>query len=206
MVYQTALDAQTQTLHGDLTAVGINLLLHILRRCGLLLHLCELLGCHRCHLLGHGHRLGGVAIACLGGCAGHVAHGVGVDALVEGEHDGLRQAHDIGELAAVGALILGSLVRADPVFVCLAKRSLYRLGVLGAHKEFEVVERFGANGVGHGRGDAALLHAYVDDVAHIGRQRQIGVAADYDKYDSCEQCQDMLFKELENPHSVSLLS
>ena len=180
--------------------------MHVLRRCGLLLHLGELLGRHRRHLLGGGHGLGGAAIACLGGCAGHVAHGVGVDALVEGEHDGLRQAHDVGNLAAVAALFLGAPVRSNAVLVCLAKRSLHRLGVLGAHKEFEVVERFGADGVGHGRGDTALLHAHVDDIAHIGRQRQVGVAADYDEYDSCEQCQDMLFKELENPHSASLLS
>ena len=180
--------------------------MHALRGCGLLLHLGELLGRQRRHLLGGGHGLGGAAIACLGGCAGHVAHGVGVDALVEGEHDGLRQAHDVGNLASIGTLFLGALVLSNVVFVSLAKRGLHSLGVLGAHKEFEVVERFGANGVGHGRGNAALLHAHVDDVAHIGRQRQIGVAADYDKYDSCEQCQDMLFKELENPHSASLLS
>ena len=179
--------------------------MHILRRCGLLLHLGELLGRHSCHLLGRGHGLSGVAVF-LAGRAGHVAHGVGVDALVEGEHDGLRQAHNVGNLAAVGTLFLGALVRSNAVLVCLAKHGLHSFGVLGAHKEFEVVERFGANGVGHGRGDAALLHAHVDDVAHIGRQRQVGVAADYDKYDSCEQCQDMLFKELENPHSASLLS
>ena len=179
--------------------------MHVLRRCGLLLHLGELLGRHRRHLLGGGHGLGSVVVF-LAGRAHHVAHRVGVNALVERKNDSLGQAHDIGELAAVGALILGSPVRANPVFVCLAKRSFYRLGVLGAHKELEVVERFGTNGVGHGRGDAALLHAHVDDVAHIGRQCQIGVAADYDKYDSCEQCWDMLFKELENPHSASLLS
>ena len=93
-----------------------------------------------------------------------------------------------------------------PFLSALPNAASTRLGVFGAHKEFEVVERFGADGVGHGRGDAALLHAPRHDVAHIGRQRQIGVAADYDKYDSCEQCQDMLFKELENPHSASLLS
>ena len=180
--------------------------MHVLRRCGFLLHLGELLGRHRCHLLGRGHGLSGAAIACLGRCAGHVAHGVGIDALVERKDDSLGQAHDVGNLAAVGALLLGALVRSNAVIVRLAKRSFYRLGVLGAHKEFEVVERFGADGVGYGRRDAALLHTHVDDVAHIGRQRQIGVAADYDKYDSCEQCQDMFFKELENPHSASLLS
>ena len=179
--------------------------MHVLRRCGLLLHLGELLGRHRRHLLGGGHGLGSVAVF-LAGRAGHVAHGVGVDALVEGEHDGLGQAHDVGNLAAVGALLLGALVRSNAVIVCLAKHGLHSLGVLGAHKEFEVVERFGADGVGHGRGDATLLHAHVDDIAHVGRQCQIGVAADYDKYDSCEQCQDMFFKELENPHSASLLS
>ena len=205
LVYQTALDTQAQALHGDLTAVGINLLLHVLRRSGLSLHLGELLGRHRRHLLGGGHGLGG-AVARFVGRAGHVSHGVSVNALVEGENDGLGQAHNVGNLAAVGALFLGAPVRSNAVLVCLAKRSLHRLGVLGAHKELKVVERFGANGVGHGRGDAALLHAHVDDVAHIGRQRQIGVAADYDKYDSCEQCQDVLFKELENPHSASLLS
>ena len=180
--------------------------MHVLRRCGLLLHLGELLGRHRRHLLGGGHGLGGAAIACLGGCAGHVAHGVGVDALVEGEHDGLRQAHNVGNLASIGTLFLGTLIRSNAIFVSLAKHGLHSFGVLGAHKEFKVVERFGADGVGYGRGDAALLHTHIDDVAHIGRQRQIGVAADYDKHDSCEQCQDMLFKELENPHSASLLS
>ncbi len=205
MVYQTALDTQAQALHGDLTAVGINLLLHVLRRCGLLLHLGELLGRHRRHLLGGGHGLGGVAVF-FAGRAGHVAHGVGVNALVERKYDSLGQAHNVGNLASIGTLFLGALVRSNAVFASLAKHGLHSLGVLGAHKEFEVVERFGANGVGHGRGNTALLHAHVDDVAHIGRQRQIGVAADYDKYDSCEQCQDMLFKELENPHSASLLS
>ena len=205
LVYQTALDTQAQALHGDLTAVGINLLLHVLRRCGLLLHLGELLGRHRCHLLGGGHGLGSVVVF-LAGRAHHVAHGVGVDALVERKNNGLGQAHNVGNLASIGTLFLGAHVRSNAVFVSLAKHGLRSLGVLGAHKEFEVVERFGANGVGHGRGDAALLHAHVDDVAHIGRQCQIGVAADYDKYDSCEQCQDMLFKELENPHSASLLS
>ena len=205
LVYQTALDTQAQALHGDLAAVGVDLLLHILRRCGLLLHLGELLGRHRCHLLGRGHGLSGVAVF-LAGRAGHVSHGVGVDALVERKDDGLGQAHNVGNFASIGTLFLGALVRSNAVFVSLAKHGLRSLGVLGAHEEFEVVERFGANGVGHGRGDAALLHAHVDDVAHIGRQRQIGVAADYDKYDSCEQCQDVLFKELENPHSASLLS
>ena len=179
--------------------------MHVLRRCGLLLHLGELLGRHRRHLLGRGHGLSGVAVF-LAGRAGHVSHGVGVDALVERKDDGLGQAHNVGNFASIGTLFLGALVRSNAVFVSLAKHGLHSLGVLGAHKEFEVVERFGANGVGHGRGDAALLHAHVDDVAHIGRQRQIGVAADYDKYDSCEQCQDVLFKELENPHSASLLS
>ena len=205
LVYQTALDTQAQALHGDLAAVGVDLLLHILRRCGLLLHLGELLGRHRCHLLGRGHGLSGVAVF-LAGRAGHVSHGVGVDALVERKDDGLGQAHNVGNFASIGTLFLGALVRSNAVFVSLAKHGLHSFGVLGAHKEFEVVERFGANGVGHGRGNAALLHAHVDDVAHIGRQRQVGVAADYDKYDSCEQCQDMLFKELENPHSASLLS
>ena len=101
--------------------------------------------------------------------------------------------HNVGNLASIGTLFLGTLVRSNAVFVCLVKRSLYRLGVLGAHKEFKVVERFGADGVGYGRGDAALLHTHVDDVAHIGRQRQIGVAADYDKHDSCEQCRGYAF-------------
>ena len=179
--------------------------MHALRGCGLFLHLGELLGRHRRHLLGRGQGLG-AAVVFLTGRAHHVAHGVGVNTLVERKDDSLGQAHDVGNLAAVGTLLLGALVRSNAVLVCLAKRSFYRLGILGAHKEFEVVERFGADGVGHGRGDAALLHAHVDDVAHIGRQRQIGVAADYDEYDSCEQCQDMLFKELENPHSASLLS
>ena len=179
--------------------------MHVLRRCGLLLHFGELLGRHRCHLLGGGHGLG-AAVVFFVGRVHHVAHGAGIDALVKRKDDGLGQAHNVGNLAAVGTLLLGATVRANAVFVCLAKHGLYSLGVLGAHKEFEVVERFGANGVGHGRGDAALLHAHVDDVAHIGRQRQIGVATDYDECDSCEQCQDMLFKELENPHSASLLS
>ena len=179
--------------------------MHVLRRCGLLLHFGELLGRHRCHLLGGGHGLG-AAVVFFVGRVHHVAHGAGIDALVKRKDDGLGQAHNVGNLAAVGTLLLGALVRPNVVMVLLAKHGLHSLGVLGAHKEFEVVERFGANGVGHGRGDAALLHAHVDDVAHIGRQRQIGVAADYDKYDSCEQCQDMLFKELENPHSASLLS
>ena len=179
--------------------------MHVLRRCGLLLHLGELLGRHRRHLLGGGHGLGSVVVF-LAGRAHHVAHGVGVDALVERKNNGLGQAHNVGNLASIGTLFLGAHVRSNAVFVSLAKHGLRSLGVLGAHKEFEVVERFGANGVGHGRGDAALLHAHVDDIAHVGRQCQIGVAADYDKYDSCEQCQDMLFKELENPHSASLLS
>ena len=179
--------------------------MHVLRRCGLLLHLGELLGRHRRHLLGGGHGLGSVVVF-LAGRAHHVAHGVGVNALVERKDDSLGQAHNVGNLAAIGTLFLGALVRSNAVIVRLAKHGLRSFGVLGAHEEFEVVERFGANGVGHGRGDAALLHAHVDDVAHIGRQRQIGVAADYDKYDSCEQCQDVLFKELENPHSASLLS
>ena len=179
--------------------------MHVLRRSGLLLHLGELLGRHRRHLLGRGHGLG-AAVVFFTGRAHHVAHGVGVNTLVERKDDSLGQAHDVGNLAAVGTLLLGALVRSNAVIVRLAKHGLHSLGVLGAHEEFEVVERFGANGVGHGRGDAALLHAHVDDVAHIGRQRQIGVAADYDKYDSCEQCQDMFFKELENPHSASLLS
>ena len=179
--------------------------MHALRRCGLLLHLGELLGRHCRHLLGGGHGLS-AAVVFLTGRAHHVAHGVGIDALVERKDDGLRQAHDVGNLAAVGALLLGALVRSNAVFVSLAKHGLHSLGVLGAHKEFEVVERFGADGVGYGRGDTALLHAHVDDIAHIGRQCQVGVAADYDEYDSCEQCQDMLFKELENPHSASLLS
>ena len=205
LVYQTALDTQAQALHGDLTAVGIDLLLHVLRRCGLLLHLGELLGRHRCHLLGDGHGLGSVVVF-LAGRAHHVAHGVGVNALVERKDDSLGQAHNVGNLASIGTLFLGTLIRSNAIFVSLAKHGLHSFGVLGAHKEFKVVERFGADGVGYGRGDAALLHTHVDDVAHIGRQRQIGVAADYDKHDSCEQCQDMFFKELENPHSASLLS
>ena len=179
--------------------------MHALRRCGLLLHLGELLGRHRRRLLGRGHGLG-AAVVFFTGRAHHVAHGVGVNTLVERKDDSLGQTHDVGNLAAVGALLLGALVRSNAVIVRLAKHGLHRLGVFGAHKEFEVVERFGTDGVGHGRRDAALLHTHVDDVAHIGRQRQIGVAADYDKYDSCEQCQDMFFKELENPHSASLLS
>ena len=179
--------------------------MHVLRRSGLLLHLGELLGRHRRHLLGRGHGLG-AAVVFLTGRAHHVTHGVGVNTLVERKDDSLGQAHDVGNLAAVGALLLGALVRSNAVIVRLAKHGLHRLGVFGAHKEFEVVERFGTDGVGHGRRDAALLHTHVDDVAHIGRQRQIGVAADYDKYNSCEQCQDMFFKELENPHSASLLS
>ena len=179
--------------------------MHVLRRCGLLLHLGELFGCHGSHLLGGGHGLGSVVVF-LAGRTHHVAHGVGVNALVERKNDSFGQAHNVGNLASIGTLFLDTLVRSNAVFVSLAKHGLHSLGVLGAHKEFEVVERFGANGVGHGRGNAALLHAHVDDVAHIGRQRQIGVAADYDKHDSCEQCQDMLFKELENPHSASLLS
>ena len=169
LVYQTALDTQAQALHGDLTAVGINLLLHVLRRRGLLLHLGELLGCHRCHLLGGGHGLGSVVVF-LAGRAHHVAHGVGVDTLVERKDDGLGQAHNVGNLASIGTLFLGAHVRSNAVFVSLAKHGLHSLGVLGAHKEFEVVERFGANGVRHGRGDAALLHAHVDDIAHVGRQ------------------------------------
>ena len=179
--------------------------MHVLRGCGLLLHLGELLGRHRCHLLGGGHGLG-VAVAFLAGRAHHVAHGVGVNALVERKDDSLGQTHNVGNLASIGTLFLGALVRSNTVIVRLTKHGLHSFGVLGAHKEFEVVERFGADGVGYGRGDTALLHAHVDDVAHIGRQRQIGVAADYDKHDSCEQCQDMFFKELENPHSASLLS
>ena len=179
--------------------------MHVLRCRGLLLHLGELLGRHCRHLLGGGHGLGGVVVI-LAGRTHHVIHGVGVNALVERKDDGLGQAHDVGNLAAVGALLLGALVRSNAVIIRLAKHGLHSFGVLIAHKEFEVVERFGANGVRYGRGDTALLHAHVDDVAHIRRQRQIGVAADYDKYDSCEQCQDMLFKELENPHSASLLS
>ena len=103
------------------------------------------------------------------GRAHHVAHGTGVDALVERKDDGFGQAHDIGELAAIGALFLGALVRPNAVVVCLAKHGLYRFGILGAHKELEVIERFGANGVGYGRGDAALLHAHIDDVTHIRR-------------------------------------
>ena len=204
LVDQAALDAQTQAFHGDLAAVGVDLLLHVLGCHGLLLHLGELLGRHGRHLLGGGHGLLG-AIAGLTR-AGHVSHGVGVDALVEGEHDGLGQAHDVGELAAVGALVLGAIVGADAVLVGLAKGGLHRLGVLGAHKELKVVERFGADGVGNGRGDASLLHAHVDDVAHIRGQRQVGVTADHDKRDGRKQCQHMLLKELENPHSASLLS
>ena len=139
-------------------------------------------------------------------CAGHVAHRIGVDTLVEGEHDGLGQAHDVGELATVGALVLGALIRADAILVGLAKRGLHRFGVLGAHKELKIVERVGADGVRYGRGDASLLHAHVDDVAHIGGQRQVGVAADHDEHDGRKQRQHMLLKELENPHSASLLS
>ena len=120
-----------------------------MRRCGLLLHLGELLGRHRRHLLRGGHGLGGVAVFLVGR-AGHVAHGVGVDALVERKDDGLGQAHDVGNLAAVGALLLGAFVRANAVFVYLAKRSFYCLGIFGVHKELKVIERFGANGVGHG--------------------------------------------------------
>ena len=146
--------------------------MHALRGCGLLLHLGELLGRHGSHLLGGGHGLGSAAIACLAGRAHHVAHGVGVDALVERKDNSLGQAHNVGNLAPIGTLFLGALVRSNVVFVSLAKHGLHSLGVLGAHKEFEVVERFGADGVGYGRRDAALLHTHVDDVAHIGRQRQ----------------------------------
>ena len=142
--------------------------MHVLRRCGLLLHLGELLGRHRCHLLGGGHGLGGAAVL-VAGRAHHIAHGAGVDALVERKDDGLGQAHNVGNLAAIGTPFLGALVRSNAVFVSLAKHGLHSFGVLGVHKEFEVVERFGTNGVGYGRGDAALLHAHVDDVAHIRR-------------------------------------
>ena len=206
LVNQTALDAQAQARHGDLAAVGVDLLLHVLGCHGLLLHLSELLGRHGRHLLGGRHGLGGAAVAGIVRCAGHVAHRIVVDTLVEGEDDGLGQAHDVGELAAVGALVLGALVGADAVLVCLAKRGLHRLGVLGAHKELKIVERVGADGVGNGRSDASLLHAHVDDVAHIRGQRQVGVAADHDEHDGRKQCQHMLLKELENPHSASLLS
>ena len=123
--------------------------MHVLCRCGLLLHLGELLGRHRRHLLGGGHGLGG-AVVLVAGRAHHVAHGAGVDALVERKDDGLGQAHDVGNLAAVGALLLGALVRSNAVVVRLAKHGIHSFGVLGAHKELEVIERFGANGVGHG--------------------------------------------------------
>ena len=168
LVDQAALDAQTQACHGDLAAIGLDLRLHVLRRLGLLLHLGELLGRHRGHLLGGGHGLLALAVgSILAGRTGHVPHGVGVDALVEGEDDGLGQAHNVGELAAVSTLVLGALVRADAILVRFAKRGLHRFGVLGAHKELKVVERVGADGVGHGRSDASLLHTHVDDVAHI---------------------------------------
>ena len=111
-----------------------------MRRCGLLLHLGELLGRHCRHLLGGGHGLGAAAIACLGGCAGHVAHGAGVDALVERKDDGLGQAHNVGNLAAIGTLFLGALVRSNAFFVSLAKHGLHSFGVLGAHKELKVIE------------------------------------------------------------------
>ena len=123
--------------------------MHVLRRCGLLLHLGELLGRHRRHLLGGGHGLSGVAVF-LAGRASHVAHGVGVNALVERKDDSLGQAHNVGNLASIGTLFLGALVRSNAVFVSLAKHGLHSLGVLGAHKEFKVIERFGTNGVGHG--------------------------------------------------------
>ena len=165
LVDQAALDAQTQACHGDLATVGVNLRLHFLCGCGLLLHLGELLGRHGRHLLGGGHGLLG-AVAGVAR-AGHVVHGIGVDTLVEGQNDGLGQAHDVGKLAAVSALVLGALVRANAILVGLAKRGLHRFGVLGAHKELKVVERVGADGVGHGRSDASLLHTHVDDVAHI---------------------------------------
>ena len=142
--------------------------MHVLCRCGLLLHFGELLGRHRCHLLGRGHGLGG-AVIFLTGRAHHVAHGAGIDALVERKDDGLGQAHNVSNLAAIGALFLCSLVRSNAVLVRLAKHGLHSLGILGAHKELEVIERFGANGVGYGRGDAALLHAHIDDVTHIRR-------------------------------------
>lgn len=63
-----------------------------------------------------------------------------VIALVERKDDSLGQAHNVGNLAAIGTLFLGTLIRSNAIFVSLAKHGLHSFGVLGAHKEFEVVE------------------------------------------------------------------
>ena len=157
-------------LHGDLAAVGIDLLLHLCRRLCLLLHGGKLLGGHDCHLLGRRRGYGAAFVRALV-AIGHIFHGAGVDTLLKREGDGFGQAHDAREFAFFCTILFGADVGSHTVFIRLAVCVLNLFGVAFGHEEFKVREGIVANGIGHRRSDAPLLDAHVDDLTHEAGQR-----------------------------------
>ncbi len=128
--------------------------------------------------------------------------------MLEGEGDGLGEGQGVGQGAVFGEVCVGALEGADAVGVGGGVGGLDQGDVVLGHEELEVVEGNSAHSVGHGRLDAALLDAHVDDLGHVGGQGEVGVAAHDDERDGRDERQDVVLKELEDLHRarVSFLS
>ncbi len=72
------------------------------------------------------------------------------------------------------------------------------------HEHLEIGEVPLGDGAGHGALDAALLHADVDDVAHIAGQRQLQVGLDHEERDTERHGEAVALEEAEHPHDPHL--
>ena len=126
--------------------------------------------------------------------------------LLEGEDHGLGQADGAADGAVLGAACLGAHVGADALCIGLGVGGLDGCHVVLGHEELQVRQGLGADGVGRRALYASLLDAHVHDLAHVGGQREVRVAADDDERHGAHQRKHVVLKKLDDSHAAGLPS